>query len=104
MDYRKQIQKEIAKLHTANGMKANPILDSDLGAAIVSDICKKAVKEICNLPVVSPSNLTIKCLPFAVKELESEYYLEQYDINKDTIISINSLPDNDEDVLVYYWG
>lgn len=62
------------------------------------------VKNNAVLPLVSSNNLIIKCLPFGVKELESEYYLEQYNINKDTIISINSLHDNDENVLVYYWG
>jgi len=44
MDYRKLIKEEIAKLHTAKGVKVNPKLDSDLGEQIVADICRKVVK------------------------------------------------------------
>ena len=43
MNYRKLIQDELAKLHTANGMKADPLLDSDLGADIVADICRNVL-------------------------------------------------------------
>lgn len=52
MDYRKLIKEEIAKLHTAKGVKVNPKLDSDLGEQIVSDICGKVVKN-CSIPAVS---------------------------------------------------
>lgn len=45
MDYRKLIKEEIAKLHTAKGVKVNPKLDSDLGEQIVADICRKVVKK-----------------------------------------------------------
>ena len=53
MNYRKLIQDELAKLHTANGMKADPLLDSDLGADIVADICRNVVNKTCNIPHVS---------------------------------------------------
>ena len=52
MDYRKEIREAIAALHTATGVTVNPKLDSDLGEAIVADICRKAVKN-CNTPAVS---------------------------------------------------
>lgn len=51
MDYRKLIKEEIAKLHTAKGVKVNPKLDSDLGEQIVADICRKVVKN-CSIPAV----------------------------------------------------
>lgn len=51
MDYRKLIKEEIAKLHTAKGVKVNPKLDSDLGEQIVVDICRKVVKN-CSIPAV----------------------------------------------------
>ena len=56
MDYRKLIKEEIAKLHTAKGVKVNPKLDSDLGEQIVADICRKVVKN-CSIPAVSNSEV-----------------------------------------------
>jgi hypothetical protein len=52
MDYRKLIKEEIAKLHTAKGVKVNPKLDSDLGEQIVADICRKVVKN-CSIPAAT---------------------------------------------------
>ena len=54
MDYRKLIKEEIAKLHTAKGVKANPKLDSDLGEEIVASICRRVVKN-CRIVNVSDS-------------------------------------------------
>lgn len=52
MNYRKLIKEEIAKLHTAKGVKVNPKLDSDLGEQIVADICSRLVKN-CSIQNVS---------------------------------------------------
>lgn len=57
MDYRKLIKEEIAKLHTAKGVKVNPKLDSDLGEQIVADICGKVVKK-CRIADVGVSVLS----------------------------------------------
>ena len=63
MNYRKLIQDELAKLHTANGMKADPLLDSDLGADIVADICRNVVNKTCNIPHVIDM-----CCPYCKSE------------------------------------
>ena len=60
MDYRKLIKEEIAKLHTAKGVKVNPKLDSDLGEQIVADICRKVAKN-CFIPDVSKNGAVIFC-------------------------------------------
>lgn len=60
MDYRKLIKEEIAKLHTAKGVKVNPKLDSDLGEQIVADICRKIVKN-CSIPTVAGQSEQLVC-------------------------------------------
>lgn len=73
MDYRKIIQEQLAKLHTANGMKANPLLDSDLGADIVADICRIVVNKNCNTPLVSESVEPV-CEVMVCPECDIEYW------------------------------
>ena len=82
MNYRKLIQDELAKLHTANGMKASPLLDSDLGADIVADICRNVVNKTCNIPHVSDcqfeayAKFCIECDRQGLKPIKYKDYLE----------------------------
>ena len=54
MNYRKLIEEQISKLHTAKGIKANPLLNSDLGAAIVENIVKIELRKAKGVNTIEP--------------------------------------------------
>jgi len=49
---KEHIEAELNKLHTANGMMPSPLLNSDLGLAIINDLLKQ-VKNIAYEPVLT---------------------------------------------------
>jgi hypothetical protein len=65
---------------------------------------EKAIDEILLLFDVNPSNLVIKSYRFKESNLTSDFHLELFGITKETIIQIVPCTDNNEEVLIYYWG